>query len=213
MGVLIDLSGQRFGFLTVVAMVPRTPGRNTVWICRCDCGNEARVQVSDLRSAGKRSCGCKRGELIAAKVSRHGHWAGGKASGEWTSWRAAITRCHNPKSKSFARYGGSGVVVCAEWRESFDAFYRELGPRPAGATLDRIDGARGYEPGNCEWSTPKQQSNHLKNNRFVLVAGQRMTIRDASDKFGLPYAKFRRDLYRRGEVLLPSGNLVTMLHC
>ena len=211
MKMLHNLLGQSFNFLTVIARSPRERAGDSGWLCRCVCGKEIKVQSPRLRSGRIKSCGCKRTELISASNSIHGHWVGGKPSGEWVSWRSAIDRCHNPLSTSFARYGGAGVTVCDEWRGSFSAFLSELGPRPDGSSLDRIDGTKGYEPGNCRWSTPKEQSGNLKNNRFVIVSGERMTIRAAADRFALPYSSFRNRLYRSGQYISPTGNLFTLI--
>lgn len=211
MGNLIDLSGRTFSFLTVIARLPRARAGDSGWLCRCVCGKELKVQSSRLRAGRIKSCGCKRGALVAAGNLVHGHWAGGRPTPEWISWRSAINRCHNERSDSYERYGALGVTVCEEWRNDFAAFFKELGPRPKGSTLDRIDGKRGYEPGNCRWSTPKQQSNNLKNTRYVLVAGERVTIRDAADRHELPYQQLRNRLYRHGSYVSDSGELFTLV--
>lgn len=211
MTITHNLLGKTFSFLTVIARAQRVRPGDSGWFCRCVCGNEIKVQSARLRAGRIKSCGCKRGELVSAGNATHGHWVGGKPSSEWLSWRAAIDRCHSPSNKTYPRYGALGVAVCDEWRHNFAAFFAELGPKPAGSTLDRIDGTRGYEPGNCRWSTPKEQSNNLKNNRFVIVAGERLTIRDAADRFLLPYSSFRNRLYRSGQYVSPAGDLFTLL--
>ena len=76
---------------------------------------------------------------------------------EYRSWNSMITRCYNPKAASYRYYGGKGIKVCEEWKSNFRAFYKDMGPRPEGTTLDRIDGNKDYEPGNCRWATVKQQ--------------------------------------------------------
>lgn len=211
MGLLFDLSGKTFHYLTVLKRLPRSRPGDSSWLCRCICGNELRVQSSRLRADRIKSCGCKRRELVAAGNLTHGHWVGNKPSPEVMSWRSAINRCHNPAHRSYSRYGERGIAVCDEWRNDFAAFLKHMGPRPVGSTLDRIDTGRGYEPGNCRWSTPKEQSNNMRNNRFVVVRGERLTIRVASDRYGLDYRKFRNALYRHGQFNSESGDLFTLL--
>lgn len=82
------------------------------------------------------------------------------------SLRSAIDRCHNPNSKDFARYGGRGITVCDRWRDDPSLFFSDIGERPEGATLDRIDGSRGYEPGNCRWATWTEQARNRSNNKL-----------------------------------------------
>lgn len=211
MATIYDLSGKTFNFLTALTRIPRTRPGDCRWLCRCVCGKEVEVQSDRLRRGRIKSCGCKRYELISAGNARHGHFVSGKSSGEWRSYNAAVQRCHNPSHRSYGRYGAVGIAVCEEWRNDFLAFVRDVGPRPAGSTLDRIDGSKGYEPGNCRWSTPKEQANNMRNNRHVLATGQRMTIRAAADTFHLPYEKFRRALYRHGSYVSEGGHVFTLL--
>lgn len=211
MGTLIDLSGKTFNFLTVLTRAPKLRPGESGWFCRCICGNVLRVQAARLKADRIKSCGCKRGELVSAANATHGHWVGGKASRELSSWRSAISRCHNETSTSYPRYGGRGIYVFASWRESFEVFLRDVGPRPIGSTLDRIDPAGNYEPGNCCWSTPKEQSNNMRNNRFVLVHQERLTIRNAADKYALEYVTFRNALNTHNRFVSEAGDLFTML--
>lgn len=114
-----------------------------------------------------------------------------KRSREYVSWRSMIDRCTNPRSPNYVRYGGRGITVCPEWRASLAVFVADMGPRPEGTSLDRINNDGNYEPGNCRWATPKQQTNNARSNVFVEIGGERMTFAEASKRFGVPALRLR----------------------
>ena len=149
---VLDLGGLRFGRLVAQIYVVRN--KAAVWLCQCDCGNEKWVPALGLRKGTSRSCGCLRSELTAERNRTHG----ATDSPTYNTWRAMHDRCSRPSHKSFHSYGAIGVTVCERWA-SFEHFLFDMGERPTGHTLDRYPDPRGaYEPSNCRWATPKQQS-------------------------------------------------------
>lgn len=150
----VDLTGHRFGILTAIK-VSRIRAKKRLWLCRCACGNEAEVRTDDLRSGKQVSCGCHKDAQTAARNkanAKHGM----THTGVYRSWFAMRDRCEDPQSPSWQWYGAKGVKVCDRWQD-FLAFYEDMGHRPEGHTLDRIDPTGNYEPGNCRWATPKEQ--------------------------------------------------------
>lgn len=149
-----DLSGVRFGLWTAVCQYKkRYEGRNTLWLCQCDCGFEDLIKVGSLTSGLTRSCGCPLPKRASYKSK--GRMV---MTGAYSSWCAMIQRCTNPKATGYKYYGGRGIKVCDRWRGDFLSFLADMGERPPGLSIDRYpDNDGNYEPGNCRWATAKQQ--------------------------------------------------------
>jgi hypothetical protein len=137
-----------------------TSGVRTV-LCRCECGTEKRVGVDNLRKGRSRSCGCIRREQVIERNTSHGQ----SQTSEYWIWKAMIQRCTNPRDQRWNDYGGRGITVCKRWRDSFEAFYADMGPRPAGLTLERVNNDEGYSPENCKWATYEEQSRNQRPRR------------------------------------------------
>lgn len=173
--------GDRFGKLVVVRQVAG-PRRGRFYECACDCGGTCVAYGGHLRAGDRVSCGCVVG---GEKNRRHGM----THKPEYRAWENARSRCRNPNNRKFPLYGGRGISMSPEWAGSFDAFYMAMGPRPTtGHSLGRIDGNKGYEPGNCRWATAIEQNNNRSINRHVCLAGQRLTVAQAARVTGVNQA-------------------------
>ena len=150
----LKLEGQKFGRLTVLYRTENDKWGNVKWMCVCDCGNLVEVVGWRLRSKHTQSCGCLKHNLSETAVYR--------------TWADMKTRCNNPNRKEYKYYGGRGISICKRW-EKFQNFYNDMGDRPEGLTLDRIDNDGNYEPENCRWTTYAEQ-NH--NSRWAKLTKQ-----------------------------------------
>jgi hypothetical protein len=161
---VIDLTGQRFGRLTVLSFAGIDKHRNALWLCRCDCEKEKLISGRHLHGDGTKSCECLMREIAAQKMRatsilniKHGHAI--QRTPEYHSWTGMRARCCYPRHNSYQNYGGRGIRFCDRWRgeDGFENFLEDLGPRPVGTTLGRFGDIGNYEPGNVKWMTRAEQ--------------------------------------------------------
>lgn len=159
---VIDITGHRFGRLVVVEQagwhIPKKGKRVSLWRCTCDCGKSINIKKPYLTSGDTNSCGCLRQEVASALKKSHGL---AHESTTYDIWVLMRQRCSNPRASGFKYYGGRGVKVCRRW-DSYQAFLSDMGERPDGLTLDRIDPFGDYEPNNCRWATWEQQQKNKR---------------------------------------------------
>lgn len=199
MGSFIDLTGQRFGRLTVIGRAPsliaddkirKTGRRITVWRCQCDCGNVKDIISWSLRSGHTISCGCYCQDNMRKRMTTHGDTLNGKPTRLYKIWDCMKNRCYNPNKKSYARYGGRGITVCDEWLNSFESFkeWACANGYQDDLTIDRIDNDQGYCPSNCRWATRKEQNSNKSNNHYLTYNGETKTLMQWSEVTGLPFS-------------------------
>lgn len=189
----IDISGQRFNFLTALRRVGATKdkGQNSLWECRCECGNKKVLQIGSLKNGTTKSCGCMKPKLISASRTTHGI----TNTDIFRIWQGIRTRCENPRSKSFRRYGGRGIRLCEQWHD-VTAFAADMGERPPGMSVERIDNDGNYSPENCRWATRREQQNNIRTNTKLTYRGARRTVAEWSRELEIPayliYARYKR---------------------
>ena len=189
MGRLIDLTGQKFGRLTVIERAEDYVSPNGVseprWLCRCNCGNSLAVRGSLLRSEQTRSCGCLMREKTRAlgKMSTHGL----SKTRLHKIWRGMKDRCFNPKNPSYPYYGNRKITVCDEWKQDFKSFYNWAMSNgyADNLSIDRIDSNKGYSPDNCRWTTIAIQNRNKRNLRYVSINGLTKTLAEWSRAYNV----------------------------
>ena len=153
----IDISGQKFGRLTVVEFSHTGKWGKAVWACVCDCGNEKLIYGEDLKSKNTSSCGCLHREATGNRSRTHGR----TGSSVYNRWKEMIGRCFNPKHPRYADYGGRGITVCVRWW-NFENFLEDMGEPPEGLVLDRVNNDGNYELSNCRWATYETSNNNTR---------------------------------------------------
>lgn len=174
----LDLTGTICGKWRVVSKSDKKGLHGEIyWNCICDCGTEKKIVAASIRKGVSKSCGC------AGKDWCRTH--GMEGTSEYNSWAAIIQRCENTKSQNYKNYGARGIRVCKRWRESFENFYADMGPKTKGSSIDRINNDGNYEPGNCRWTDQKTQSRNQRNTIYLEYKGERRPMAEWAELMGL----------------------------
>lgn len=189
--------GSRFQRLTVLEYagvvytgVKRTLRRDA-YLCRCDCGSTLVVTRLNLQSGNSKSCGCLRSD-VASKRYRHGR---NSSDPTYSTWNSMRDRCRNQNSGKFKNYGKRGITVCDSWKV-FENFLRDMGERPIGKTLDRLNVNGNYEPSNCRWATNQEQASNKTTTRLVSIGGTQYTLSEAARAHGMYVSTLHKRLAR-----------------
>jgi hypothetical protein len=177
-------------------------GRSAPWKAKwaCKCGAEFEAMVTNVVRGHTKSCGCELTASRTKKYPTHGHFLDGKPSPTYKSWQAMVARCTNPKHPAYANYGGRGITIHEAWLRSFANFLDDVGLRPDGKTLDRIEPSGNYEPRNVRWSDTRTQGRNRRNAVMVSVGGKRVRLSDFYAEHGshVPYKAVASRVTKRG---------------
>lgn len=182
--------GERFGFLTVDgtadSKIDSRGARLYMVTAICDCGTKITVLEASLRNGNTRSCGCAR--RTNEKWQSGGNRSHGMSkTSTYAIWVDMHKRCKNPRATSYPNYGARGISVCDRWN-SFENFLEDMGERPDGHSIERIENNGDYEAKNCIWATRVAQNSNTRRNKFVVLDGGKMTMAQATDKLGVSRA-------------------------
>lgn len=182
-----NLEGNVYGHLTAQKFI-ELGTEGAVWECLCACGNRTKVRASDLKSGNTKSCGCQRLRFIGDSTAKHGATRGlhhKEYPKTYKIWRGILNRCYTPSCSSYHNYGGRGIKVCDEWRDSYEAFARDMGECPDGHSVERLDVNGDYSPDNCVWIPLKDQARNRRASVVVELDGERMLQADAARRLGV----------------------------
>ena len=188
MGKFVDITGEKYGRLQVLAKDDASKSKYAMWICKCECGSIVIKRGSSLRSGHTKSCGCLHDELSSKRISAQNETHNMSNTRPYKIWVDMKKRCSNKKHWAFGHYGGRGIKVCDEWQEFLPFYEWSMANGYAdNLTIDRIDNDGDYRPSNCRWATRKEQANNKSNNTIYEVDGKKHTIRKLSDLYGISY--------------------------
>lgn len=180
-----DLTGQKFNHLTVIGIAERNPLK---WECQCDCGNTTGVRTCNLTRGLVKSCGC---------IHHRGNPTHGQCyTRVYRIYAKILRRCFVTDDPAYKNYGGRGITMCEEWRNSFEAFseWAYSNGYADGKTIDRIDNNGDYSPENCRWATPSEQANNTRRNRNFTLNGKTQTLAQWCNEYGAKYGTVHQRL-------------------
>lgn len=198
----IDLTGQKFGRLTVLGRaddyVDPKGNKAIQWLCLCECGNRRKVQSSHLKDGHTKSCGCLNKDILSKMASTHRD----SETLLYKVYQNMKQRCVNPNNQRYKFYGGKGIAVCKEWNDDYLKFKEWASDNgyKQGLSIDRIDINRDYEPSNCRWAEYKVQNNNRSNNHYVTYNDVTKTLAEWAEEYNIDYNVFSWRIRKGWEV-------------
>ena len=191
-----DLTGEKFGRLTVIGLDESKNTRKTYWICQCECGGIKSARSDSLLCGAIKSCGCMKREQDKVNLGRTTH--GQEGTRLYHIWQGVKRRCNDKNTVCYDRYGGRGITVCEEWNNSFVPFYEWAinNGYTEELTLDRIDNNGNYEPSNCRWATMQEQSNNRSSNIKITIGNATKTLMQWCEIFEVDYQTVKARYHR-----------------
>lgn len=175
----IDMSGLKCGALTVINRSGSNKRGEIIWLCKCVCGSKREFRGPLLRNGTATNCGC-----MGRVKGKHGHAKKDSETETYQSWLHMRQRCNNQNNDSYEQYGGRGITICSSW-DSFEKFLSDMGERPNGTTLERVDNEKGYSRSNCQWSDKKSQQRNRRSNHIIKTKRGEMCISEAAELYGI----------------------------
>lgn len=194
-------AGDKFGELTIIKEITRGKRNGRRFVCKCSCGNKKIIYIQSLTSGHTKSCGC----LVIKKQTKHGMFG----TKTYVSYYAMRQRCENKNHERYSNYGGRGISVCKRW-SIFKNFYNDMGERPEGLELERINTNKGYNPRNCKWASKKKNmQNRIDAKIWVINKKEFGSSYDAARALNVSQSKIVtmcKAGKRNGKIILPLKN-------
>lgn len=194
---LINITGQKFGRLTVGAFIGIDKNRASLWLCRCSCGKQVIIKGNSLITDHTKSCGCfmreVNGQRMKDTLTTHAMASAKSRHPLYKKWGSMLTRCRNPKDHNFKKYGGRGIQVCERWlkfenfRDDMLQSYTEHAKvfGASDTTIERLSPNGNYEPKNCRWATKREQAMNKRNTIFLEYLGQKQGLSEWARTFNI----------------------------
>lgn len=191
MSRFVDLAGKRFGKLLVLNLAGRNKWGGFAWECQCDCGGTKIVASNSLMKGNTKSCGCIKTEMTTARWTIHGE----SRNRSYKTWHSMKNRCLNEKDPEYHNYGGRGIKVCDRWM-TVENFIADMGERPPGLEIDRINNDGNYEPGNCRWANRSEQLNNTRRTHKLTYEGKTLSLTEWAKSLNMPFCRLQSRIKR-----------------
>lgn len=186
-----EFAGKTFGRLTILSEAPRQ-GKRAMVTCRCNCGAVKIYRRQHVVCGAIKSCGCLASEVTAKRNYKHGM----STTPTWVTWRCMRQRCEDRTHEDYKYYGARGITVCDRWA-FFENFLADMGEKPDGKSIDRVDNDGGCCKANCRWAASIEQANNTSNNRRIVLGGREQTLAQWARELGISHATLQERLARK----------------